>query len=147
MMNEHTGRTEVPYSKRCEFCGSQVSIATLYADNQVSPTFSVSACAGCLNELIHGHTLSDVFKWSWCIDESQRVTAIATLPPRASDRESNNHPTLIQEVRDLARAVQDYHLGLHTTRPYAQTYGRDEALLFRAMSWLGEDSEKGVPDE
>lgn len=142
--------THVPYSQRCEFCGTGHSVATLHADNQVSPKFSVRSCAECLDKLVYGHSLLDIFGWSWCIDGvNHRITAIMS-PTRNPGCEPDDHPTPTQEareiVRDLVRALSQ-RLD-PTLNPLSDDIrGRDEAVLFRATNWLGGFTEKGVPDD
>jgi hypothetical protein len=141
--------TEVPYSKRCEFCVTGHSVATLHADNQVVPTFSVTVCAECLDKLTYGRTIQDVFGWSWSIDKVHRITAIMS-PTRNPGWLPDEQPTPTQEarelVRDLVRALSQ-HLDPRLNPLSDDIRGRDEVLLFRAMNWLTQDNEKGVPDD
>ena len=150
----------VPYSQRCEFCATQPGIAILHAENQVVPTFSVRSCAKCFGRLIQGHSVLDIFGWLWKIDLDGTITAKAVFPAHSSPgpRDESRDPPDPEEktleerteetrdlIRDLGKALRDYHLGLHTTQSLARTYGRDESLLFRVTNWLREDDERGVP--
>ena len=45
---------------------------------------------------------------------------------------------LAQLIFDLTLALTDHHLGLDTTRPFAETYRRDERLTERALNTLTE---------
>jgi hypothetical protein len=151
--------TEIPYSKRCEFCDSrsQPGVAVLHADNQAIPTFSVRACAECFGKLIHGDCIPDMFGWSWSISLDGVVTAETdwTLTLSWDYREECAEtlgvtpPTSTQEarelVRDLVRALSQ-HLDPRLNPLSGDIRGRDEVLLFRAMNYLGEFTEKGVPD-
>lgn len=162
---------EIPYSQRCEFCGTQPGIAILHAENhailhaenQVVPTFSVKACAKCFGRLIHGHSVLDIFGWPWKITLDGVVTAKAVFPAHSRPGpwdESRDPPTppdpeekALEEraeetrdlIRDLGKALRDHHPGLHTTQSLTGTYGRDESLLFRVTNWLREDDERGSP--
>jgi len=45
-------------------------------------------------------------------------------------------PALRALASELARALEDHHKGTNTTRPFAETYERDAALLARARALL-----------
>ena len=44
---------------------------------------------------------------------------------------------------ELAKALNDHHTGMDTTRPFAQTYKRDEDLLRQVKEAIARRKEQG----
>ena len=72
------------------------------------------------------------------VDAYSRILRTACRYPNGSVYDTILHDVtqrlvkLEEEKAKLVDALMDHHLGLNTTRPFEETYARDEALLAEA---------------